>query len=81
MKQIRVTSPFFDMTVGNQRRKAGETLVVPDERAAYLVSGKLCEYVEEEDGKQPETAGAAEMTYTTERPEKPKKTAKTKKKD
>lgn len=53
MKQIRVKSPFLDITASNKRREAGDILLVSEERAAYLVSGKLCEYVEDEQ-KKPE---------------------------
>lgn len=52
MKQIRVKSPFLDITASNQRREVGDILLVTEERAAYLVSGKLCEYVKEDEGKR-----------------------------
>lgn len=61
MKQIRVKSPFLDITASNKRREAGDILLVTEERAAYLVSGKLCEYVEDEP-KTPEPEPKEEGT-------------------
>ena len=48
MKQIRVTSPFLDSTASNIRREVGDIFLAEEGRAACLVSGKLCEYVEGE---------------------------------
>lgn len=53
MKQIRVKSPFLDITESNIRREVGDILLVKEERAAYLVNGQLCEYVKDDEEKKP----------------------------
>ena len=60
MKQIRVKSPFLDITASNIRREVGDTFLAKEERAAYLVKGELCEYVEDE----AETKGSTQNAET-----------------
>lgn len=66
MKQIRVKSPFLDITASNQRREVGDILLVTEERAAYLVSGKLCEYVNDDEGKHKDKNPEPQTPATTE---------------
>lgn len=75
MKQIRVKSPFLDSTASNIRREVGDIFLAEEKRAAYLVNGELCEYVEDEEKKEvqkPEQAnGNGETVAPAEGEQKP----------
>lgn len=75
MKQIRVKSPFLDSTASNIRREVGDIFLAEEKRAAYLVNGELCEYVEDEGKKEvqkPEQAdGNGETVAPDEGEQKP----------
>lgn len=80
MKQIRVTSPFFDITLQNQRREVGDTFLATEERAAYLVNGQLCEYVIDDDEKPKGSTQNTETPAEGEKKETKSKTTKGSKK-
>ena len=75
MKQIRVKSPFLDSTASNILREVGDIFLAEEKRAAYLVNGELCEYVEDEGKKEvqkPEQAdGNGETVAPDEGEQKP----------
>jgi hypothetical protein len=78
MKQIRVKTPFLDITESNKRREAGDILLVKEERAAYLVSGELCEYVEDESQQPSDTKDKKKQANKPKAEQKPEPKPETK---